>query len=159
MALDRPSRAIHRGLIVAMGTAIAAVMWFGTADAYWSSHGQGTASAGTSTVTITATVTTITGLYPGTSVPVTVVLKNTSATAGATFTSLVQSGTATVQSAGKGSCTPSVVSFTLGTLPSGRIAPGQSGNATGTVSMTTAAADGCQGTTFAIPLTATAHSS
>jgi hypothetical protein len=150
---------MQRSAIVALGAALVMVASAGTADAYWKSTGSGTGTASTSTVTISATVTGVTGLYPGSSVPVTVTLKNTSATAGATILTLTQSGSTTIQTAGKGSCTASVVSFTLGTLPSGRLSPGQSGNATGTVSMTTAAADGCQGTTFAVPLTATAHTS
>jgi hypothetical protein len=155
----RMSTTMQRGVIVALGAALITAASAGTAEAYWKSTGSGSGTAGTSTVTISATVTGVSGLYPGASVPVTVALKNTSATAGATIVSLVQSGSATIQTAGKGSCAASVVSFTLGTLPSGRLSPGQSGNATGTASMTTAAADGCQGTTFAIPLTATAHTS
>jgi hypothetical protein len=138
-----------------MGVAIVLVAGAGTADAYWSGHGGGTGSGTSGTIALTASVTTVSGLYPGATVPVTVTLKNTSTVGNLSITALSQSGATAIQTAGKGSCSPSVVSFTVGTLPSGTIAPNQTAAATGSVTMTTAAADGCQGTTFSIPLIAT----
>lgn len=147
-----------RGAIVAMGAALAAVACTGTADAYWSGAGSGSGSAATATMSLSAGVTSITGLYPGATVPVTVTLTNTSTQGSLTITALTQAGTATIQTPGNGACTPTVVTFASGTLPSG-IAPNQSASATGSVTMTTAAANGCQGAVFAIPLTATAKTS
>jgi hypothetical protein len=84
-----------------------------------------------------------------------VTLKNTSGAGSLTVTSLSQSGAATIQSPGKGSCNASVVTFVLGALPTGMLAPNQTATANGTVTMSTGAADGCQDTMFAIPLIAT----
>lgn len=155
MPLDRLSATTQRAATVAMGAAIIAVALTGTAKAYWSRGGTGTGTGSTGTISLTATVTAVSGLYPGATVPVNVTLKNTSPSGNLAVTALSQSGTATIQTAGKGSCSASVVTFTVGTLPSGTLAPNQTGTATGTVTMTTAAADGCQGTTFAIALIAT----
>jgi hypothetical protein len=142
-------------VILAMGVAILAVACAGTADAYWSGHGSGNGSGATGTIALTASVTTVSGLYPGATVPVTVTLKNTSTAGNLSITALSQSGSTTIQTAGKGSCDPSVVSFTVGVLPVGTLSPNQTAAATGSVTMSTAAADGCQGTTFSIPLIAT----
>lgn len=128
----------------------------GTTHAYWTSPtpGSGAGATGTTTVAISATTSGVSGLYPGASVPVAVTVKNNSTTAGVKITSLVQSGATVIQTPGKGTCNAGVVSFTAGTLPSGTLAAGQSTTAPGTVQMTAAAADGCQGTTFAITLLA-----
>ncbi|HEX3898949.1 MAG TPA: hypothetical protein VHW74_07235 [Mycobacteriales bacterium] len=144
----------RRGPLAAMGAAIIAVACTGTAKAYWSGHGTGAGTGATGTISLNASVTVVSGLYPGATVPVSVTLKNTSAAGNLTITALSQSGATTIQTAGKGSCNPSVVTFAVGALPSGALAPNQTGTATGSVTMTTAAADGCQGTTFAIPLIA-----
>ncbi|HEX3707386.1 MAG TPA: hypothetical protein VHV76_12225 [Mycobacteriales bacterium] len=157
MSPDRLTVTMQRGVIVALGAAIVAVACAGTADAYWSSTGHGSATAATGTTTLTASITPVSGLYPGAVVPVSVALKNTSSAAGLTVTSLTQSGSTTIQTAGKGSCSPTVVSFVAGMLPSGTISANQTVTASGSVTMTTAAADGCQGATFAIPLIANGH--
>lgn len=154
MSPYRLSARTQRGAIIAMGAAIIAVGSAGTADAYWSSTGTGTGTTSTGTVSLTAALTASSGIYPGATVPVSVTLKNTSAGGAMTIISLSQSGAATIQTSGKGACNPSVVSFTSGTLPSGSIAPNQTAVATGSVTMTAAAADGCQGATFSIPLIA-----
>jgi hypothetical protein len=146
---------MQRGATVALGAAIIAVACTGTARAYWSGHGGGIGASATGTIALTVSTTPVAGLYPGSSIAVTVTLKNTSAAGNLAVTSLSQSGTATIQTAGKGTCNPAVVSFAVGTLPVGSLAPNQTATASGTVSMTSAAADGCQGATFAIPLIAT----
>ncbi|HVW81276.1 MAG TPA: hypothetical protein VHB69_10105 [Mycobacteriales bacterium] len=156
MSRSRLSPQAKRTSAVALGLALIAVAGTGTATAYWSGRAAGTGHSSTGTVAIAVTTSPVAGLYPGGSVAVSVTLKNS--TAGSlTVTALTQSGTATIQSAGKGTCNPAVVTFAPGTLPSGPLSAGQSGTATGTVSMTTAAADGCQGTAFVVPLTATAQ--
>jgi hypothetical protein len=159
MSANRMSARAQRGAIVALGAAIVAVGCTGAAQAYWSAPGAGTGTAASGTVSLTATVTPVSGLYPGSSIPVSVTLKNTSAAGGLSVTGLSQAGSTTIQTAGKGTCTPSVVSFTAGTLPTGSIAPNQTTAAPGTVTMTAAAADGCQGATFAIPLIANGRTS
>ena len=131
----------------------------GAAYAYFTSSGNGTGVASAGTVTLTATVTAGSGLYPGGSTGVTVKVSNTSASAALTITSLIQNGSATIQTAGKGTCTPSVVTFAAGSLPGSPIGAGSFANVPGTVTMTTAALDGCQGTTFSIPLIATGKTS
>jgi hypothetical protein len=142
-----------------MGAAIIAVGCAGTADAYWKGVGTGSSTVSTGTVSLTATVSPVAGLYPGGSVPVTVTVKNTSTAASMKLSSLAQTGAATIHTAGKASCDPSVVSFSAGTLPTAAIAPNATASAPGSVNMTTAAADGCQGATFAIPLIANGRTS
>jgi hypothetical protein len=154
MSPYRLSATIQRGLLAAMGATIIAVACAGTADAFWASTGHGSGTSTTSTISLSANVTTISGLYPGATIPVSVTLKNTSTSGALTISALSQAGATTIQTAGKGSCNAAVVSFSPATLPSGTLAPNQTGIATGSVTMTTAAADGCQGTTFSIPLIA-----
>lgn len=155
----RLGRWLRKPLILASIGALVVGLCVGTAYAYFTSSGQGSGATSTGTVTLTTNVTAGSGLYPGGSVGVTVKLNNTSAAAALTITSLTQSGTATIQTAGKGTCTPSVVTFTAGSLPGSPISSGSFANVPGTVSMTTAALDGCQGTTFSIPLIATGKTS
>jgi hypothetical protein len=147
------------GLLLGAAGALIVGIGTGSAYAYFTSSGHGSGTASTGTVALTTTVTAGSGLYPGGSIGVTVTLNNTSSGAALTITSLTQNGTATVQTTGKGTCDPSVVAFTTGTLPGSPISAGQHANVSGTVSMTTAAADGCQGTTFSIPLQATGKTS
>ncbi len=146
-------------LLIGAVAALTIGLGAGAAYAYFTSSGNGSGAASTGTVTLTATVTAGSGLYPGGSVGVTVKLNNTSASAALTITSLIQNGSATVQTAGKGTCTPGVVTFTVGSLPGSPIGAGSFANVPGTVAMTTAALDGCQGTTFSIPLIATGQTS
>ena len=159
MTPNRYAAHLQRGAVVVLGAAIIAVAGAGTAAAYWKGAGTGSATTATGTTSLTATVTPVSGLYPGASVPVTVTVKNTSAAASLKVTSLSQAGATTVQTAGKGTCNATVVSFTAGTLPTTVMAPNQTLAVPGTVSMTAAAADGCQGTTFAIPLIANGRTS
>ena len=147
------------GLLIGAAVTLVIGLGAGTAYAYFTSSGQGSGAATTGTVTLTTNVTAGSGLYPGGSVGVTVRLNNTSASAALTITSLVQNGSATIQTAGKGTCTPSVVSFAAGSLPGSPIGVGSFANVSGTVSMTTAALDGCQGTTFSISVVATGRTS
>ncbi|HWA68076.1 MAG TPA: hypothetical protein VG899_17065 [Mycobacteriales bacterium] len=156
MSHSRISSRAKRGTAVALALVAIGAAGAGTANAYWSGRAAGTGGSSTGTVTLAVTTAPLAGLYPGGNVAVSVTLKNTTS-GNLTVTSLTQSGTATIQTTGKGSCNPAVVTFAVGALPSGALTPGQSGTATGTVSMTTAAADGCQGTTFVVPLTGTAH--
>src|ERR1700761_1979242 len=109
MSPNRLSPGMQRGATIAMGAAIIAVACTGTAKAYWSSPGTGTGTAPTGTISLTVTTTSITGLYPGATLPVTVTLKNTSGAGNLTVTSLSQSGSATIQTAGKGTCNAAVV--------------------------------------------------
>ncbi|HVY11914.1 MAG TPA: hypothetical protein VHB18_17385 [Mycobacteriales bacterium] len=159
MLSHRITAAVQRGATIALGTAIVAVAFTGTATAYWRVSGGGSTTVATGTVSLTATVSPVAGLYPGGNVPVTITVKNTSAAAGMKLTSISQAGAATVQTAGKGTCNASVVSFTSGTLPTTTIAPNTTVAAPGSVAMSSTAADGCQGTTFAIPLIANGRTS
>jgi hypothetical protein len=146
-------------LVAAATLALCTAIGAGAAYGYFTSSGSGSGSASTGTVTLTTNVMAGSGLYPGGSVSVIVKLNNTSASAALTISSLSQNGSATVQTAGKGTCTPSVVTFTAGSLPGNPVGAGSFANVSGTVSMTSAALDGCQGTTFSIPLIATGKTS
>lgn len=152
---------MRRRFLLLVGAVVALVLGLsgGAAFVYFTSSGSGSGTTNAGTVTLTTNVTAGSGLYPGGSVGVTVQLNNTSASAALTISSLSQNGSATIQTAGKGTCTSTVVTFTPGTLPATPIAAGSSANVPGTVSMTPAALDGCQGTTFSIPLIATGKTS
>lgn len=157
---NRRSRSLRHAIPVAGGAlALALGVGAGPAFAYFASHGSGAGAGKAGTVSLSATVTAGSGLYPGATAPVTVVVKNTSASTALTLESLAQNGTTAIQTAGKGTCDPSVVTFTAGALPTGSVSAGSSVSVTGTVTMATAAADGCQGTTFSIPLQATGQTS
>ena len=145
--------------VIAIGTILLVLMAGGAAYAYFTGSGSGTGRATVGTVSISVTLNAGSGLFPGGSTGVTVAVTNTSTSQSLTVTSLVQSGGAIIQTAGKGACDPTVVTFTSTSLPSSPITHGGSANATGTVSMTAAAADGCQGSTFSLPLKATAQTS
>ncbi len=146
-------------LLIGAVAALTIGLGVGAAYAYFTSSGSGSGTASTGSVTLTTNVTAGSGLYPGGSVSVTVKLNNASASAALTISSLSQNGSATIQTVGKGTCTPSVVTFTAGSLPGSPIGAGSFANVSGTVSMTSAALDGCQGTTFSIPLIATGKTS
>jgi len=143
-----------------VGATVVGLAGAGVAFAYWTSTGQGTGSAATGTVTLSASVTGVSGLYPGASVPASVVLTNDNTSNTAMKIQSVTAGTTSV-SGGKGSCDPSVVTFTpTTTLPTTTsTAPGADFTVDGNVTMTMAAADGCQGASFSIPLTATGRTS
>lgn len=141
-----------RMAIVTVGASVGVCVASGAAVAYWSAPGVGAGSAVTGSVALTATAVTSAGLYPDASVPVTVSVKNNSATASLKITSL-QAG-ATQQTAGNLSCNASSVSFVAGTLPTTPLTPGGSVDVPGTVTMSLAALNECQGATFSIPLTA-----
>lgn len=138
--------------VVVTATLAILVAGTGSAYAYWRTTGLGSGANTTGTVSLTVSVSAGSGLSPGGSVPVSVTVNHTSVSGTFTVQSLLQNGTAAVATVGKGpSCLPSVVTFTAGSLPS-PIAHGASGVVSGTVSMSTAAADDCQGATFSIPL-------
>lgn len=150
MAINN-SRAAAAGILSVAAT----VALTGTAYAVWSSTGSGSHSDTGSTVSITLTpVAVSTGLYPGSSSAVSVTVTNTSASHPLTVTALT-AGPTTISAAGKGSCVATTVSFVAGTLPETPLAPDASVSVPGTVSMAANAVDGCQGTSFSIPLTVT----
>jgi hypothetical protein len=146
-----PTRRISLILLI-----LAAFSLVGTpAWAYWTTHGSGTGSATTGTVSMSLTLVTSIGLAPGIPVIVAVTVNNTSPSGAVTLTSLQQNGNTTITTSGKGpSCSAGVVTFVAGTLPTTPITAGASASINGTVTMSTAAADDCQGATFSIPLTA-----
>ena len=133
------------------GVAVLAVLLAsGTSYAFLSTTGTGSGAASTGTVTLTASTVAGAGLYPGGSAAVSVTVTNTSASARLVVISIAGSGTSVT--GGKGTCDPSVVSFTVGSLPGTSIAPGASASYSGTVAMTAAAGDGCQSGSFTVPL-------
>lgn len=150
-----------RPLLSVAGAALALALGFGAepAYAYFTSQGWGTGGGQVGTVSLSTTATAGTGLYPGDKAPVTVVIKNTSAATALTLKSLIQNGATTVQTVGSATCDATVVTFAAGTLPTDPISAGASVNVPGTVTMGTAAATGCQGATFSIPLQATGQGS
>lgn len=148
--------------LVTLATAVCAVMSYGIASAFWTNGGEGAGSAKAGTLTLTASVTGVSGLYPGDSIPVTVDLTNTSGGASISIQS-VAAGDTTIGTRGKGTCDAHVVTFAVDTtktsLPSDPVAHGAKFTVNGIVSMASTAADGCQGTSFSIPLTATGKTS
>ena len=133
--------------VTAMGTSV------GVAWGYFTSDGSGTGSAAATTLALSAEVSPQSGLYPGAQVPVTVTVNNDSPSASFRVTDLT-AGATLIHTAGKGSCDATAVTFTPGTLPVAAVAAGDSVDVPGTVSMSLDADDGCQATTFSIPLTA-----
>ena len=137
--------------IVVVATGASLLLGTGTSYSYWKAPGTGTGSATTGTMTVTATTTAVSGLYPGANLAVIVTVTNTSA-AGLLVSSIVP-GTVAKSGSPKGTCDPTVVTFTARTLPTTKLAAGKTGSYDGTMSMNTLAADGCQGATFTLPLT------
>lgn len=124
--------------------------------AYYTSHGSGagTATTGTVTITLPTPAPTLSGLYPGiTDVPVQVAVTNPNASAAVVLKS-VTSDTITVDHSG---CSASAITFT----PAASLNTPIPANTTsspvtiGSVKMSTAAEDACQGATFMIPITVT----
>src|SRR5436190_2340483 len=145
------TRIRNRAGVIAIAALCTGIVVTGTAYAYWTTTGTGSGSSeSTSTVTLSLTLTAGSGLYPGATSNVSAQVNNTSTSGALTITSLVQNGNTTVQTVGKGTCTATVVTFTAGTLPPTSVAAGSNASVPGTVTMSTAALDGCQGTTFSI---------
>ena len=153
----RAGRWSTRAGIASFVVATAVVLSAGGALAYWSTAGQGTGNATTGTLTLSAAAGDVSGLYPGASVPASVTVTNDSSAAAVVVQS-VSGGTATVTTAGKGTCDASVVTFVATTsLPSSPVAAGATFTVNGNAKMAATAADGCQGAIFSIPVTAEAQ--
>jgi hypothetical protein len=129
----------------------------GAAYAYFTSSGHGTGSASTGSmqaVTISsATATPTSPLHPGGTGDVTLKVTNPN-NFSVTLVSVVGSGTITADS-GHPTCTVTGVTFTNQTALSTPISSGSTAtiDLPGAASMSTASSAGCQGATFAIPVT------
>ncbi len=152
MSIHRLPRARwHRLPVVAAGAVAATLMATGTAVAYWTSTGTGTGSATAGTISLSVANQSVTGLYPGGSVTVSFDVTNTSASGALDVTGVSQDSVNTETTG----CTAANVAFTpTAPLPTG-IAAGGTGTVTGTVTMSAAAENACQGATFSIGLTVT----
>jgi hypothetical protein len=148
-------------LLVAL--AVLACVVTGSAIAYWTASGSGTASAATGTlqpVTVTALAggdTPTSVLLPGATGDVILRISNPNSSA-VTLTSVTGNGTITAD-AGHPTCTTTGVSFTSQTGMSTSIAASSTTlvHLPGAASMSTASSNGCQGATFSIPVAVTVH--
>jgi predicted phage tail protein len=151
---------MKRRILALVIAAVLVSLGAGVAYAYFTSTGSGAGSAGDGTlqtVTIDATAgSPSTPLLPGGTGDVALQVSNPNGFA-VTLVAVTGSGTITVDSEHSG-CDPSVVTFTDQTGLSTSI-PGDSTGyqvyLDGAASMSTAAANACQGATFSIPVTIT----
>jgi hypothetical protein len=135
----------------------------GSAIAYWTASGSGTASASAGTlqpVTVTALAggdTPTSTLLPGGTGDVILRISNPNSSA-VTLTSVTGNGTVTAD-AGHANCTTTGVSFANQTGLSTTIAASSTTlvHLSGAASMSAASSNGCQGATFSIPVTITVH--
>lgn len=140
---------------MALSTGLAGVLVLGSAglaSAYWRTTGSGGGSSQAATdLVLSASPVSVTGLYPGASQTVTVTVTASGGTAGKPITVTgVTPGTASV-TGGSGGCALNAVTFAV---TSGLPKTGTGSVVlNGTVSMSTGAANGCQSSTFLIPLT------
>ena len=147
-------------LLIAPAVCVVVGLSSGAAYAYFSSTGHGTGSASVGTmqpVTIdSATVNPQTPLLPGGSGAVTLKVDNPNGFA-VTLVSVTGDGAITASGGAGGCATTGVVTFTNQTGLSTVIAASgiTSVDLKGAAAMTTAAAAGCQGATFSIPVTIT----
>jgi hypothetical protein len=132
----------------------AAALAGGVAFAAWTSTGSGTGSV-TSTTSVNSTISpdgSGNPLYPGGSTSFTVKIDNPNSYA-VSVTSISAGSSGATGSTG--SCAAGSVTSDAASNPSGTIAAGGSADYTLTAHMNGNAADGCQGATFSLPLTAT----
>lgn len=149
---------------MAVGMLAVAVVLIAATDvsyAYYSSTGTGTGTAvtGTATITLGPPAATVAGLFPGDTVTG-VTVNVTNSTAASVVLKTAVTGTILINLAVGATGTPCLlgdVSFVPDALPAGVVTHGQSVPVTGTVTMSTAAGNQCQGATFSIPLTVTAQ--
>jgi len=134
----------------------------GTAYAVWSSTGTGSGTAtARSSLSLTGTLSSVTGLYPGATLSVTVTVVNPNPFP--VKVTAVTGGTVTTTTSG---CTTTGVAFTNQTTSNGLGASGfiVPANSAGTalpgttVTMDNTSLNACQGATFTVPVTLTATS-
>ena len=152
---------MRRRILISILSALLVCLGAGAAYAYFTSTGTGSGSATTGTlqtVTVAATAgSPSTPLYPGQSGDVVLRLTNPNSFA-VTLVSVAGNGVISADG-GHSGCDPSVVSFTDQTGLTVNIPGGVTTQVDlpGAAAMSTAAADGCQGATFSIPVTITVH--
>lgn len=155
MSIERTSKAAA----VVIGGLSIAVMTGGSAYAYWTTSGSGTAAAAAGTVSaLEVNDPSVSGLFPTGSVSGGFSVTNPNAFA-VVLTEAAR-GAVTVDAAhAAAGCNAESVTFTTGTLLTTPLAAGD-GQATVpfTATMSNAAVDACQGATFSLPLTVTAQS-
>ena len=133
---------------VAAGTATAALLVLSTngiASAYWRAPGAGSGRATQGTVTLTAGTVGVTGLYPGASQTVSFPVSASGAT-GVKVVSLTTTGSQALSGCAAGTVTFTVTDSLPVTVVSGTVLHG-------TVTMSSSAANACQGLTLTLPIT------
>jgi len=158
-----PGRSGRRGdwgprrAVTAAGIGLLAVTVGGAALALWTSSGTGTGSGTTASLTLTGETTTSGLLAPGATSVVHLTLTNPNP--GEITIVALTGGTARIAESGSGSCDPAAVTFVPRADLTVPVPAGGSVVVDGVVSMSTEAADGCQGATFTVPVTARAETS
>ena len=145
----RSARPARRVALVAGVSAVAVLAGGGVAYAYWTAGGDGAGSTTIGTVSLSADPVTAVGLYPGSSVPVTVTL---AATGDGTVQVTAVTPGITAIDPGLAQCDPAAVTFAATGLPQS-VTAGTPVEVAGVVTMALDAEDGCQGRSFTIPLT------
>jgi hypothetical protein len=154
----RPRRPVRKATVVLLAV-LAGLLATGVAYAFWTTTGSGSGSAHATTAAglTTSPATTTAQLYPGATADAKVTINNTNPFA-VTVTDIV-GGTITA-SGGIGTCSVTGVTFTDQHAVADIVGANSSTTftLTGTVSMSNASDNGCQGATFTIPVTLSAHS-
>ena len=164
MPRPRPAHGARRvsRLLVAGAIATASVLTGGVAFAWWSTTGSGSGSATTgTTVALTTSASTPSGtvLVPGGSAPLVITVTNPNA-GSVTITSVQLDTSRSVTVSGEaGTCT--APPLTVSATPSLVLAGGATTTFTvpNAVTLGSAAANGCQGATFTLPVTLTGRTS
>lgn len=156
--LSPRTRLASRAAVVGIAVATGVIGTTGVGYAYWRTTGTGTGTATTGTASITVpTAVTVSGLYPGASKPVTLTVKNTSASAPVTLQDALATKTELIlaASASGSACDANSVTFTKTALPASAIPAAGTGDVLGNVTMDSPAGNQCQGATFTVSVSIT----
>lgn len=155
-------RYVGRSATAGVATVLGLALTSGVALAFWSTSGSGSGTAtARSSLNLTGTLSSVTGLYPGGSLAVTVTVANPNP-----FPVKVTAVTGGTVTTGASGCTTTGVAYTNQTTSNGLGASGFTvpANSAGTalpattVTMDNTSLSACQGATFTVPVTLAATS-